>query len=42
MAFDQLRPLLDGRPAAAFAERIAPDPGGRVPAALPPEWLPSR
>lgn len=42
MAFDQLRPLLDGRPAAAFAERIAPDPGGRVPAALPPEWISAR
>jgi glutathione S-transferase len=41
MAFDQLRPLLDGRPAAAFAARIAPDPGGRVPAALPPEWVPA-
>ena len=40
MAFDQLRPLIDGRAAAAFAEKIAPDPGGRVPAALPQEWIP--
>jgi glutathione S-transferase len=40
MAFDQLEPLISGRPAAAFAEKIAPDPGGRIPAALPPEWLP--
>jgi glutathione S-transferase len=40
MAFDQLRPLIDGRPAAAFAEKIAPDPGGRVPAALPADWIP--
>ena len=40
MAFEQLRPLIDGRPAAAFAERIAPDPGGRVPAALPSDWIP--
>ena len=40
MAFDQLRPLIDGRPAAAFAEKIAPDPGGRVPAALPQDWVP--
>jgi glutathione S-transferase len=42
MAFDQLQPLIDGRPAAAFAEKVAPDPGGRVPAALPAEWIPER
>ena len=41
MAFDQLRPMIDGRPLAAWAERIAPDPGGRVPSALPAEWLPA-
>jgi glutathione S-transferase len=41
MAFDQLRPLIDGRPMAIWAERIAPDPGGRFPAALPPDWLPA-
>jgi glutathione S-transferase len=40
MAFDQLRPLIDSRPAGAFAEKIAPDPGGRVPAALPADWIP--
>jgi glutathione S-transferase len=40
MAFDQLQPLFDGRPAAAWAEKIAPDPGGRVPAALPADWIP--
>ena len=42
MAFDQLQPLIAGRPMAAWAERIAPDPGGRIPAALPPEWIPQR
>ena len=42
MAFDQLRPLIDGRPAAALAEKIAPAPGGRVPAALPNEWITQR
>ena len=42
MAFDQLGSLLDGRPAAALAERIAPAPGGRVPAALPNEWITQR
>jgi glutathione S-transferase len=41
MAFDQLHPLFAGRPLAAWAEKIAPDPGGRVPAALPPEWIPA-
>jgi glutathione S-transferase len=41
MAFDQLRPLIEGRPAGAFAEKIAPDPGGRIPAALPADWLPT-
>jgi glutathione S-transferase len=39
MAFDQLGPLIDEQ-TAAWATRIAPDPGGRIPAALPPEWLP--
>jgi glutathione S-transferase len=40
MAFDQLQPLFAGRPAAAWATKIAPDPGGRVPAALPADWIP--
>jgi glutathione S-transferase len=42
MAFDQLKPLVDGRPLAAWGERIAPDPGGRVVSGLPPEWIPAR
>ena len=40
MAFEQLRPLIVNRPAGPWAEKIAPDPGGKIPAALPPEWLP--
>ena len=40
MAFDQLQSMFAGRPLAAWAEKIAPDPGGRVPAALPAEWIP--
>jgi glutathione S-transferase len=40
MAFDQLQPVFAGRPAAAWAQKIALDPGGRVPAALPADWLP--
>jgi glutathione S-transferase len=41
MAFEQLRPLIAGRPMGAWAERVAPDPGGRIPAALPAEWIPA-
>ena len=41
MAFDQLEPLVNER-TAAWARRIAPDPGGRIPAALPAEWIPQR
>ena len=39
--FDQLRPLLDGRPATEHAMRIAPDFGVEVPVRLPPEWIPA-
>jgi glutathione S-transferase len=39
MAFDQLRPLIESRPSGPWALKIAPDPGGRIPAVLPPEWL---
>jgi glutathione S-transferase len=42
MAFDQLRPLIETRPAGAWAQKIAPDPGGRFPSGLPPEWIPAR
>ena len=42
MAFDQLRPLIAARPAGAFAERVAPDPGGHVPPAIPADWIPQR
>jgi glutathione S-transferase len=41
MTFDQLRPLIDGRPAEALALRVVPEFNGRVPAALPPEWVPA-
>jgi glutathione S-transferase len=39
--FEQLRPLLEGRPAAKHAMRIAPDFGVDVPVRLPPEWIPA-
>lgn len=35
MAMDQLKPMLDGRPAAEWAPKVAPDPGGRIPTGLP-------
>jgi len=41
MALVQLRPMIDGRPAAAFAEKVVIDFRGRVPAGLPTDWIPS-
>jgi len=40
LACDQLQPLIASRPAAAWAQKIAPGPGGRVASGLPPEWIP--
>ena len=40
MALDQLRPMIEGRPAAALATRVVPNFRGRVPAGLPADWLP--
>jgi glutathione S-transferase len=39
MLADDIRPFIEGRPAAAFARRVAPDYQGHIPAALPDEWL---
>lgn len=39
LAFEDLTPYTDGRPAAAHARRVRPDLG-RVPKVFPPEWLP--
>jgi glutathione S-transferase len=41
MALDQLRPMIENRPAAAFATKVVPDFKGRVPAGLPADWLPA-
>src|SRR5439155_21596038 len=41
MAFDQLRPLVAGRPAEGFALRVVPEFHGRIPAALPADWIPA-
>ena len=40
--FTQLRPLLEGRPAAEHAMRVIPDFGNELPINLPPEWIPTR
>ena len=40
LCFDDLRPLLEGRPAAEHALRVVPDFPGRIPPVYPAEWLP--
>ena len=37
---DDLRPMIDARPAGGLAQRIAPGYPGRMPPAFPPDWLP--
>jgi glutathione S-transferase len=39
MAFDDVRPAIEDRPAAALAERVLPQPPGRVQPIFPKEWL---
>jgi len=39
MAFEDLAPAIEGRPAGALARRIAPDAPGHVGPAFPAEWL---
>jgi glutathione S-transferase len=42
MTIGDVRPLIDGRPAAELAMRLFPDLAGEVPAgAYPPAWLPA-
>jgi glutathione S-transferase len=40
-AFDDLRPLIEGTPAGELGLRILPDFNHRVPAFLPPQWIPA-
>jgi glutathione S-transferase len=40
LEFEQLAPLLAGRPCEAHARRVLPDTPGPIPARLPEEWLP--
>jgi glutathione S-transferase len=39
MTLDDLRPAVEGRPAAALARRLVPNYPGRMPSVLPAEWL---
>ena len=39
--FDELAPLIEGRPAARLADRLAPDFPGEIGPILPPQWLAS-
>ncbi|HSC21474.1 MAG TPA: glutathione S-transferase N-terminal domain-containing protein [Solirubrobacterales bacterium] len=39
LTLDDLRPLIENRPAAALAKRFVPNYPGRMPAVLPAEWL---
>lgn len=39
MTLDDLRPVIEARPAGRLVARLAPDLPGRVPPAFPPAWL---
>src|SRR4051794_7850120 len=39
MTIDDLRPLIESRPAGALAKRVVPDYPGKTPPILPPAWL---
>lgn len=39
MTLDDLRPLIESRPAGALARRVVPDYPGKTPPILPPAWL---
>lgn len=41
MAFDQLEPMIEARPAGAFARKVVPESGGRIGSGIPADWLPT-
>jgi glutathione S-transferase len=41
LTVDDLKPLIEPRPAAALAHRLVPDYPGHMPRVLPPAWLPA-
>jgi glutathione S-transferase len=42
LTLDDLKPLIEPRPAAALAQRIVPDYPGHTPPIFPPAWLPEQ
>lgn len=42
LAFDDLKPYIEGRPAADHARRVVPDYNAHFPKVLPEDWLPTR
>ena len=42
LGFDDLKPYIEGRPAAEHARRVAPDYDPHFPPVFPADWLPSR
>jgi glutathione S-transferase len=42
LAYEDLRPYIEGRPAAAHALRVVPEYNAAFPKVFPAEWLPSR
>ena len=42
LAYEDLRPYIEGRPAAEHAMRVVPDYNAAFPKVFPAEWLPSR
>ena len=41
LSFEDLHPMVEGRPAEQLAMRVLPEYPGRTPAVIPPEWLSS-
>ena len=39
LCFEDLRPAIERRPAAAYSRRVVPDFPGNIPAVLPKDWL---
>jgi glutathione S-transferase len=42
LAYEDLKPYIEGRPAAEHARRVVPDYNAAFPKVFPAEWLPSR
>jgi hypothetical protein len=39
MTFQDLRPIIESRPAGEFAKRVQPEIAGDFPPVFPPAWL---